>query len=485
LRKNIIFILCIFCLNIVLANNNLYWFVPPDPGEIIINTLWFNYSLDDFGGNNPDVICFSLNGSAICVSSQQQNLNMSNMNITNISYMCNNDVCYHYDSFVKNNTMGNYNILANMLNVGDAMYNISNKNVHITSDNIAHVLLDSNNAITNSKSWSVNNFAGLFRITTMYDNGNEGVSIFNLYRTGINPTHVVWNEGNTNFDFRIRGQSDNNLFNLVASTNMIGIGVVPTSKLDVNGSTRVRDRLILGSVGNLSLRNSNGILIVNNSAIFEGTINASNICYSDGTNCSSDTDYYSNPLGYYNSSTLPLYDDSWINNTFYNTTQIDNFNFLTSYTETDPDYYSNPLGYYNSSTLIFVDTNETTRVDVLVSYNTNQTSYECPTDYYVAGYHSNGTAICRVDIGSGIGIGDITAVNAGTGLTGGGDSGDVTLNVNMTYVKENVGLDDVVTTNNTTTQGIEVGKLSLGGNIGICFNGTDYIIGNYSGVTGC
>lgn len=74
--------------------------------------------------------------------------------------------------------------------------------------------------------------------------------------------------------------------------------------------------------------------------------------------------YYplSNPYNYLNES----YDDSWINNTFYNQTQVDNLingidlsgyynktesdnRYLQS--ESDPNYFTNPLGYYNSSTL--------------------------------------------------------------------------------------------------------------------------------------
>lgn len=89
---------------------------------------------------------------------------------------------------------------------------------------------------------------------------------------------------------------------------------------------------------------------------FYNTIYASNFCYLNGTCVTgggvgggpeSDPYYYSNPLGYYNESTLPVsnYDDSWINDTIAAANSsiknyVDNQGFLTSYEETDPIFLS-------------------------------------------------------------------------------------------------------------------------------------------------
>jgi hypothetical protein len=71
----------------------------------------------------------------------------------------------------------------------------------------------------------------------------------------------------------------------------------------------------------------------------------------------------------------------------------------------------------------------TADVDTNTTYSTT-----CPSGQAVTALGSSGTVTCNA-IG---GTGDITGVTAGTGLTGGGLSGDVTLNADTTYLQRRV-----------------------------------------------
>jgi hypothetical protein len=77
--------------------------------------------------------------------------------------------------------------------------------------------------------------------------------------------------------------------------------------------------------------------------------------------------------------------------------------------------------------------------DVTLSANFSQVQARvasaCPANETIRSINADGTVVCEVDNDSG---GDITAVTAGTGLTGGGTTGSVTLAANLSEVQARI-----------------------------------------------
>ena len=76
------------------------------------------------------------------------------------------------------------------------------------------------------------------------------------------------------------------------------------------------------------------------------------------------------------------------------------------------------------------------RITTMESGKQNRVNGLCASGSSIRAIAADGTVTCEPDT---VGSGDITSVTAGTGLTGGGSSGGVTLNADTTYLQRRVG----------------------------------------------
>lgn len=110
-------------------------------------------------------------------------------------------------------------------------------NLQIDGNNTSLLIRDTASGV-DAKGWatqSVNSGGdAMFRLRAVNDAYTDGRNVLHVYRSGILPTSVVWNEDGLDIDFRIEGDNDPNLLFCDASTDRVGIGgSSPGNKLSV------------------------------------------------------------------------------------------------------------------------------------------------------------------------------------------------------------------------------------------------------------
>lgn len=93
--------------------------------------------------------------------------------------------------------------------------------------------------------------------------------------------NVVFNDSGANWDFRVEGDTDQNLLFVDASTDRVGIGTnTPSEKLHISGNTKINGTLNIGSFGtgtsiNTLAIDSNGFVVTGATAVGVGKYAAS------------------------------------------------------------------------------------------------------------------------------------------------------------------------------------------------------------------
>jgi hypothetical protein len=93
--------------------------------------------------------------------------------------------------------------------------------------------------------------------TGIYNPGADQLAISTnaVERVEFGTSEVVFNDGGTNYDFRIEGDTDANLLFVDASTDRVGIGTAsPATTLDVNGDVTISDKIIHDGDTNTAIR---------------------------------------------------------------------------------------------------------------------------------------------------------------------------------------------------------------------------------------